>query len=170
MHGFTSIWIVMWTICIMIKAQTDDETNPLQARTNLLRAILWEEREFEEIGKRAYHTLPQHSDLADCCPIFSQKISPVGGLSREGTLLRLYRDPRTVQRFYEVSCAAGVLNRPCRYVDSTWRSKCVQSYTYVYAIVRDYNTTQPYRMDYMRLKSGCSCKVEDQPPIVDITD
>lgn len=127
-------------------------------------------REFEEIGKRAYHTLPQHSDLADCCPIFSQKISPVGGLSREGKLLRLYRDPRTVQRFYEVSCAAGVLNRPCRYVDSTWRSKCVQSYTYVYAIVRDYNTTQPYRMDYMRLKSGCSCKVEDQPPIVDITD
>ncbi|XP_048736725.1 uncharacterized protein LOC125651917 [Ostrea edulis] len=170
MRFITSIWITMWTISIMIKAQTEEESNPAHMQSNLLRAILWEEREFEEIGKRAYHTLPRHRGLADCCPIVSQKISPIGGLSREGRLLKLYRDRRTVQRFYQTSCAAGVLNRPCRYVDSTWRSKCVQSYTYVYAIVRDYNTTQPYRMDYIRLKSGCMCKIDDQPSIVDITD
>ncbi|XP_061174622.1 uncharacterized protein LOC133191768 [Saccostrea echinata] len=170
MHVITSIWITIWTISIMIKAQTEEEPNPIQTQANLLRAILWEEREFEEIGKRAYHTLPQHSGLADCCPTVSQKISPIGGLSREGRLLKLYRDPRTVQRFYETSCAAGVLNRPCQYVDSMRRSKCVQSYTYVYAIVRDYNTTQPYRMDYMRLKSGCTCKVYDQRTIEDLTD
>uniref|UniRef100_A0A8W8I3M3 Nerve growth factor-related domain-containing protein n=1 Tax=Magallana gigas TaxID=29159 RepID=A0A8W8I3M3_MAGGI len=170
MHVITTIWITIWTISIMIKAQIEHETSPAQTQANLLRAILWEEREFEEIGKRAYHTLPEHGGLSDCCPVVTHKTDPLGGLSRDGRLLRLYRDPRTIQRFYETSCAAGVLNRPCRYVDSMWRSKCVQSYTYVYAIVQDFNTTQPYRMDYMRIKSGCICKVDDQPSIVDITD
>jgi hypothetical protein len=44
---------------------------------------------------------------------------------------------------------------------SVWRSKCVQNYTYMYAIVKDFNVTEPYRVDYMRVKSGCTCKVEE---------
>lgn len=89
-----------------------------------------------------------------------QRTAPLGGLSRDGTLLQLYRDSRTVQRLYETACLPSVLNRPCRFVNqSLFNSVCVQKYTYMYAIVKDYNITQPYRVDYIRVKSACSCQI-----------
>ena len=107
--------------------------------------------------------------MADCCPTETRRIAPRGGLSREGRLLQLYYDSRTIQRFYETICLPDIVNRPCNFIDESIRprSKCVQEYTYMYAIAKDYNTTQPYRVDYMRMKSGCSCKIEEEITVIE---
>jgi hypothetical protein len=119
-------------------------------------------RQFEDIEKRAYDSLETHTHLSPCCPTVKRRFAPLGGLSREGKLLELYRDVNAVQRFYETICHPSVADMPCRFIDqSVWRSKCVQNYTYMYAIVKDFNVTEPYRVDYMRVKSGCTCKVEE---------
>ena len=108
-----------------------------------------------------------HFEFRECCASHTQAIAPLGGLSREGALLQLFRDPTTVQKFYETSCAPGIQDRPCRYINETYRfSRCEQKYTYTYAIVKDFNVTQPYRIDYIKIKSGCSCIVGE--PTLDI--
>ncbi|KAK3927993.1 Ras-related protein Rab-7b [Frankliniella fusca] len=89
------------------------------------------------------------------------------------------------QRFYEFSCREDVLNKPCRFVERKLRnqSRCEQKYSYQYAIVRadDYeahgggglgpgpglaaggalfsNGTTGWKLDYISLRSGCSCVV-----------
>ena len=96
----------------------------------------------------------------ECCPSTTQGIAPLGGISREGTLLQLFRDSNTIQKFYETTCASHVIGQPCDFIDPmVWHSRCEQKYTYMYAIVKDFNVTQPYRIDYMKVKSACSCTV-----------
>ncbi|KAL5005112.1 hypothetical protein ScPMuIL_018568 [Solemya velum] len=137
------------------------ETRYRSHRTKILESILWEEREYDDVSKRDY-SLESTDDYEECCPVRMQRTAPLGGLSRDGTLLQLYRDSRTVQRLYETACLPSVLNRPCRFVNqSLFNSVCVQKYTYMYAIVKDYNITQPYRVDYIRVKSACSCQIID---------
>ena len=106
-------------------------------------------------------TVPQ-----ECCPSITQGIAPLGGISREGALLQLFRDSSTIQKFYETTCAPGVQGLPCRYIDPVYRhrSRCEQKYTYMYAIVKDFNVTQPYRIDYMKVKSACTCTVTVEEP------
>lgn len=127
-------------------------------------------RRFEDIEKRDDSSSAQENTF-ECCPTITRRIAPLGGLSRENKLLQLYRDSRTVQRFYDKSCSPFILNRSCRYIDSAFISRCSQDYTYMYAIVKDFNVTQPYRVDYMRVRSGCSCKVEMEQPteVIEIT-
>lgn len=96
----------------------------------------------------------------ECCPSITHGIAPLGGLSRDGALLQLFRDSSTIQKFYETTCARGVKGRPCNFInESEWISRCEQKYTYTYAIVKDFNVTEPYRIDYMKIKSGCSCTI-----------
>lgn len=98
---------------------------------------------------------------SECCPSVTQGIAPLGGLSRDGALLQLYRDHNTIQKFYETKCAHGVRGQPCNFIDqSQFISRCEQKYSYTYAIVKDFNVTEPYRIDYMKVKSGCSCSVK----------
>ncbi|CAC5417642.1 unnamed protein product [Mytilus coruscus] len=160
MHILTFVWIILWTSPLMSSARIDSRTD-IDRHNNLLRAILWEERQFEDIEKRAYDSLETHTHLLPCCPTVKRRIAPRGGLSREGKLLELYRDVNAVQRFYETICHPAVADMPCRFIDPIYRSKCVQNYTYMYAIVKDFNVTEPFRVDYMRVKSGCTCKVEE---------
>ena len=98
----------------------------------------------------------------ECCPSETRRITPRGGLSREGKLLELYRDKHTVQNLYQTVCHASVVNRPCQLIDNRFRpySKCVQKYSYVYAFVKDLNTTQHFRLDYVKVRSGCACEVD----------
>ena len=102
----------------------------------------------------------------ECCPSVTDTIAPRGGISREGTLLELFRDRDMVQLFHETKCAEGVQGSPCRYIDPAHlrHSRCEQKFTYVYGIVKDFNVTQPYRMDYMKLKTACACTVTVQEP------
>ncbi|XP_045215590.2 uncharacterized protein LOC123565885 [Mercenaria mercenaria] len=128
--------------------------------------------------KRSHHN--GHSGRAheasfpsECCPTVTRAIAPLGGLSRDNSLLQLFRDSNTIQKFYETTCAHGVKNRPCNFVDqSEWRSVCEQKHTYTYAIVKDFNVTEPYRIDYMKINSGCSCKIigPARPPSVSLEE
>lgn len=75
----------------------------------------------------------------DCCPSVEEIIQPYGGQTRENMAVTLYREGENVQRFYEYSCRADVLNKPCRFVDRKFsnQSRCVQKYSYAYAIIEN---------------------------------
>ncbi|KAK3775104.1 hypothetical protein RRG08_048313 [Elysia crispata] len=105
---------------------------------------------------------PDETLRVECCPSEMHQIHPRGGISRDGRLLELYRDHRTVQTFYQTTCLRQFRNRPCPLVrhDLQRYSRCVQKYSFVYAFVRDFNVSESFRLDYIRLKSGCSCVVE----------
>lgn len=76
----------------------------------------------------------------ECCPETVDMVEPVGGRNRRNMFVQLFRNGDITQRFFEYSCREDVLDRPCKFID--WRlsnrSKCVQKFAYVYAIV---NTT-----------------------------
>lgn len=118
----------------------------------------------------------------DCCPAVMEVIQPSNGINQEGLLVDLYvgnNPDNETQRFYEFSCRRDVLRQPCRFVASKLRnqSRCEQKYGYQYAIVRHQasphsahathhtnslfpNGTSGWKLDYIRLRSGCSCVVE----------
>ena len=106
----------------------------------------------------------------ECCPSITRGIAPLGGLSRDGSLLQLFRDSNTIQKFYETTCAPGVHNNSCKFIDAAFSSRCVQQFTYTYAIVKDFNVTQPFRFDLMKIKSGCSCTVDVRMPEEEVND
>ena len=137
----------------------------------LFSFLLFSNRKYDRMSKRVHSspraTLPYKYPMKsvpytlECCPSVKENIQPYGGLSRHGTLLELYRDSGTVQRFFQTKCLPGVARRPCNFIAPEYSvlSRCTQKYTYTYAIVKDYNVTQPYRMDYIRLKTGCTCEI-----------
>lgn len=65
-----------------------------------------------------------------------------GGVSRDGKILELFRSENVSQRFLQISCHADRRNRPCAFLPASSvnlrYSRCVQQYSYSYAIVRDY--------------------------------
>lgn len=111
----------------------------------------------------------------DCCPSVMEMVQPKGGRNQEGLYVELYvgNNPyNETQRFYEFSCREDVLDRPCRFVDRKLRnqSRCEQKYAYQYAIVRNDsgakdaasffpNGTSGWKLDYILVRSGCSCVV-----------
>lgn len=103
--------------------------------------------------------------LAECCPSRKQIVEPLGGISKTGKMLELYRDSNSTQRFHQTSCKSHFRNKPCRFLNHRVRrrSGCMQQYSYTYALVRDLDepqTKQSWRMDYIRIKSGCSCVIK----------
>lgn len=74
----------------------------------------------------------------DCCPTIEDMVEPVGGRNRQDMYVDLYRDGGSAQRFFEYSCRPDVLDQPCRFVDRKFsnQSRCVQKFSYVYAIVK----------------------------------
>lgn len=115
----------------------------------------------------------------DCCPSVMEMVQPKGGRNQEGMYVELYvgNNPyNETQRFFEFSCREDVVDRPCRFVDRKLRnqSRCEQKYAYQYAIVRADdgslpaahsahsffpNGTSGWKLDYIRVRSGCSCVV-----------
>lgn len=75
----------------------------------------------------------------DCCPAVEEMVQPRGGRTREDMYVPLYQEGENVQRFFEYSCRADVLNKPCRFVDRKFsnQSRCVQKYSFTYAIVQN---------------------------------
>ncbi|RWS28279.1 uncharacterized protein B4U80_04339, partial [Leptotrombidium deliense] len=91
-----------------------------------------------------------------------------GGVSKYGRILELYNDVNSTQSFYQISCREGVKGRKCDYVHPLYRpsSRCVQRYTFTYALVREFGVPEPWRLDYIRIRSGCSCEIrqiKDRP-------
>lgn len=65
-------------------------------------------------------------------------IGNAGGVSRDGRILELFSANAT-QKFYQVSCMKGIRGKRCLFIDQKWRSRCVQRYSYTYAIVREFD-------------------------------
>ncbi|KAK9880323.1 hypothetical protein WA026_010203 [Henosepilachna vigintioctopunctata] len=122
----------------------------------------------------------------DCCPSVLEMIEPEGGKNQDDQFVELYRDGDYRQRFYELSCHKDIKNKPCRFMDKKIHehSKCVQKYSYTYALVKDTvrhhhrqkisNKNFPtfpakgpegvtWTLDYIRVRSGCSCVVTPNP-------
>ncbi|XP_012539839.1 uncharacterized protein LOC105838666 [Monomorium pharaonis] len=128
----------------------------------------------------------------DCCPTIEEMVQPVGGRNREDMYVELYRDGENVQRFFEYSCRPDVLGKPCRFVDRKFsnQSRCVQKFSYTYAIIQNSgskigmeehrrhhhrehhhfpafssNTVSGsgWTLDYISVRSGCSCEIMPKP-------
>jgi hypothetical protein len=115
----------------------------------------------------------------DCCPSVLEMIEPDGGKNQDDQYVELYRDGDYRQRFYELSCHAEILGKPCRFMDKKLHdhSRCVQKYSYTYALVKDPGRHHHQRLknfpsfpaagpggttwtlDYIRVRSGCGCVV-----------
>ncbi|XP_039291312.1 uncharacterized protein LOC111059872 [Nilaparvata lugens] len=112
----------------------------------------------------------------DCCPSIMEIIQPLGGINREGMLVRLFRDINITQSFFELSCRTGVEGKPCRFMDRHLhnQSRCVQKYSYSYALVEDTVKTgqgqyrrvnsgpvrpDMWMLDHIQVRSGCACEV-----------
>lgn len=84
-----------------------------------------------------------------------------------GDLVQLYQGDGVRQRFYEISCDPSIVDQPCKYLDKRHQqsSKCVQQYSYTYALVRDFGIDYDdvanggWRLDYIQIRSGCSCQL-----------
>ncbi|CAL8130652.1 unnamed protein product [Orchesella dallaii] len=121
-------------------------------------------------GHGAIHHTPLHSAETDssgsCCPTVEEIVEPIGGKSKSGHLVELFQADDLRQQFHEISCAPNVAEQPCRFVKETilGQSQCVQQYSYSYALVRDFgstdamqNPTSGWRFEHIRVRSGCSC-------------
>lgn len=120
----------------------------------------------------------------DCCPSVMEMTSPEAGVNVKGELVQLYKDGDTRQKFYEVSCKEGVADQPCRFMLHPFhnRSRCVQKYSYSYAIITQPNDTNNFEyeqirhqskkfsptfanepnkhvLEYIQIRSGCSCEI-----------
>lgn len=120
-------------------------------------------------------SLATDNAAVDCCPSVVEMIQPAGGKNKDGMYVELYRDGQNNQRFYEVSCRPDVENKPCRFIERRLhnQSHCVQTYSYSYALVRSAGIngastfsgpapggTGSWTMDYIEVRSGCSCKLQ----------
>ncbi|CAG2100848.1 unnamed protein product [Medioppia subpectinata] len=103
--------------------------------------------------------------ITECCQSIEEIIQPKGGVSKSGRILELYRDENSTQSFYQISCKEkgkrcarfGQLSLSKAFIH---RFQCVQKYSFTYALVREFTApeTFPWRMDYIRLRNGCSCE------------
>ncbi|XP_064609294.1 uncharacterized protein LOC135473374 [Liolophura sinensis] len=162
MHVLKVVWLLLAAAPCLIRGLMGGK--PTNIRNKILQAILLDQRyplPEATVDKRAFSVIHKKPGIADeCCPSITESVSLRGGLSRDRRLLELYRDHKTQQRFYQTRCLAGVANKPCRFLNpSDVISRCVQQHTYMYAIVKDYKIDEPYRLDYIRVKSGCACVV-----------
>ncbi|XP_052742360.1 uncharacterized protein LOC112046827 isoform X2 [Bicyclus anynana] len=114
----------------------------------------------------------------ECCPSVPEMVAKKGGRTPTGLYVELYEDGENKQRLYELSCAPGVVDKPCRFVDARLynQSRCVQKYSYSYALVRYSSTTEMpqghrpeghfsvpgsggWSMDYVIVRAGCECQI-----------
>ncbi|XP_061720026.1 uncharacterized protein LOC133527148 isoform X1 [Cydia pomonella] len=148
----------------------------------------WKRSHWREMHQLLVYEARNHSDGVDCCPTVHEMTAPQGGRTLSGLFVELYRDGENNMQLYEISCAAGVVDKPCRFVDARLynQSRCVQKYSYSYALVRPYGpdaaTENPHRhrrerqgmafkkdgeitvsggwsMDYVQVRSGCECQI-----------
>uniref|UniRef100_A0A1W7R976 Venom protein n=1 Tax=Hadrurus spadix TaxID=141984 RepID=A0A1W7R976_9SCOR len=112
------------------------------------------------IKKRSHAVYPS-TVYEECCPTVTEIVQPKGGVSKSGRILELYTDKNSTQSFYQTSCGENVAEKPCRYVSEELApySRCTQRYSYSYALVREYNSDLPWRLDFIRVRSGCSCEI-----------
>ncbi|XP_076355360.1 uncharacterized protein LOC143249420 isoform X2 [Tachypleus tridentatus] len=150
----STIALLSLAVCVCSRAAHQNGRN--NRRHKYSRDRHWD-RSLEKRGPQA-HSLAESNE---CCPSITEIIQPRGGVSKSGRILELYRDQNSTQSFYQTSCHDLIKGRPCRYISSYMRlqSKCVQRYSFTYALVREFNSKIPWRLDYIRIRNGCTCEI-----------
>ncbi|KAK2159753.1 hypothetical protein LSH36_147g08004 [Paralvinella palmiformis] len=100
----------------------------------------------------------------DCCPTVTEVTQRAIAINPQGLLLELFHTPNFTQTFYETVCHPAIKGRPCQFLDRKYisYSKCVQQYSYVYALGRTYgNWYEQFRIDYVRVATGCKCQLTE---------
>ena len=124
--------------------------------------------DFRELPKRNGLDLREHklfhSDPElECCPTLTEYAGRRTAINPQGLVLELFAGPNYTQSFYETLCHPAIKNRPCQFIDRriAYASRCVQQYSYVYAIGRTFgNWDEQFRIDYIRVASGCKCQIK----------
>ena len=108
---------------------------------------------------KLFHSNPE----LECCPTLSEYAPRMAAINKQGLVLELFTTPNYTQSFYETICHPAIKNRPCQFIDPriAYASRCTQQYSYVYAIGRTFGKwDEGFRMDYIRVASGCKCQVK----------
>ncbi|XP_050299911.1 uncharacterized protein LOC126738566 [Anthonomus grandis grandis] len=135
----------------------------------------------KQLLEHEYEMMKESGPGVDCCPSVLEVIEPKGGKNDQGNYVDLYESETYKQRFYELSCHKDVLDKPCRFMDKKLHplSRCVQMHSYTYALIKDTSKKSKsrnmptlsgvdrsgnatYTLDYISIRSGCSCVV--MPP------
>lgn len=138
----------------------------------------WKRSHWKEMQTILRHESTKR-DVVECCPSVLEMVVKKGGRTPSGLYVELYENGDNNQQFYELSCAPGVVDKPCRFVDPRLynQSRCVQKYSYSYALVRCSDSSgmpqNPHRndgnfpvpgsggcsMDYVMVRAGCECQI-----------
>ncbi|CAG7828292.1 unnamed protein product [Allacma fusca] len=112
------------------------------------------------------HVSSSDQPTQSCCPTNREITEPILGKNRAGDLVELYQTSSVHQRFYEISCAPSIAEKPCQFLARKAQpySRCEQQYSYTYALVRDrggagVRADHGWRLDYILVRSGCSCQI-----------
>lgn len=111
---------------------------------------------------RLFHSDPR----LDCCPTVSELSERTVGINPQGLVLELYHNSNFTQTFYETLCHPEIKDENCQFIDPRYGhlSRCVQQYSYVYAMGRTFNKwSEQYRIDYIRIAAGCKCTIVNDP-------
>lgn len=97
----------------------------------------------------------------DCCPSVTDLTERVLAVNLFGVLVELFHNNNATQQFYETVCLPDVKDQPCQFVADRLvrRSRCVQQYSYVYAVGRTLGSGQQFSIDRIRVPSGCKCRI-----------
>jgi len=98
----------------------------------------------------------------DCCPSVTELTERAFAVNWLGDLVELFHSDTGVQQFYETVCLPHVKDRPCQFVSDRYvrRSRCVQQYSYAYAIGRALGTDGQFGIDLIRVEAGCKCRLD----------
>ncbi|CAG2163497.1 unnamed protein product [Oppiella nova] len=74
----------------------------------------------------------------------TKRIVSVGGVSKSGRILELYRDENSTQHFFQISCKekGKRCGRHPVLKALSQRFQCVQKYSFTYALVREFNAPE----------------------------
>ena len=96
----------------------------------------------------------------DCCPSITELTARIFAVNWKGELIEVF-DGGEMQHFYETLCLPHVKDGPCQFVADRFvrRSRCVQQYSYAYAIGRPLASDEKYGVDLIRIATGCKCRL-----------
>ncbi|XP_076046581.1 uncharacterized protein LOC143028417 isoform X2 [Oratosquilla oratoria] len=123
------------------------------------------EKKLAERPKTDYDRF-QHVDdngdvYMDCCPSkMVVGLKMVGKKADGNTAVEINPDQ---QFFYERVCLEEFLGKECLFPARTIRkhaaTRCVQLYSHSQALVRTYQSNDTWKVDYIQVRSGCSCQI-----------
>ena len=124
-------------------------------------------------NRRVTYSDDQKTKKKTCCPSYKVARPLKAGVDMDGVMHDVVRRNNSlIQDINMVLCYTHVLNAPCRYLNDSVKasSKCVQQYSYTFALVKDAEGFEkdakitvggkPINYTYIRYPSGCSCEVE----------